>query len=83
MFQSYVGTSESGLRAEVESEQALNCGEYLVDMIDAHRYWDLTRPGAQDAVARLEEKCLGSPTGCFSVHAPVGGDARSRCRRGS
>lgn len=36
IFEGYAGTSESGFRAEVESEEALARGEYLLAMIDHH-----------------------------------------------
>jgi integrase len=51
----YAGTSESGFRAEVESEQALARGEYLLDLADTHRHDNLVGPGAQEATHRLSE----------------------------
>lgn len=40
MFEGYAGTSESGFRAEVESEQALARGEHLMTIIDVHEHQD-------------------------------------------
>ncbi|MEU7823026.1 hypothetical protein [Catellatospora sp. NPDC049133] len=53
MFEGYAGTSDSGFRAEVESEQALARGEHLMAMIDAHDHDALTGPAADDAARRL------------------------------
>ena len=64
MFEGYAGTSESGFRAEVESEQALARGEHLLAMTDAHQHTDLTGPSAAEAARRLEE---------FADHARFGG----------
>jgi hypothetical protein len=64
MFEGYAGTSESGFRAEVESEQALARGEHLLAMTDAHQQTDLTGPSAAEAARRLEE---------FADHARFGG----------
>ncbi len=50
----YAGTSESGFRAEVESEQALARGEHLLAAIDAHEHGSLTGPAAAEAARRLE-----------------------------
>jgi len=55
MFEGYAGTSDSGFRAEVESEQALARGEHLLAMIDAHEHRQLTGPGAAEAAHRLDE----------------------------
>jgi hypothetical protein len=55
MFEGYAGTSESGFRAEVESEQALARGEYLIDMTDTRRHENLTGPGAEEAERRMAE----------------------------
>jgi hypothetical protein len=55
MFEGYAGTSESGFRAEVESEQALARGEHLVEMVDTRRHENLAGPGAEEAARRLEE----------------------------
>ena len=44
MFEGYAGASDSGFRAEVESEQALARGEHLPAMIDRHEHTALTRP---------------------------------------
>lgn len=54
VFEGYAGTSESGFRAEVESEQALSRGEHLMAAIDAHEHTDLTGPAAEEAARRLE-----------------------------
>ncbi|MER5370984.1 hypothetical protein [Streptomyces sp. NPDC002722] len=54
VFEGYAGTSESGFRAEVESEQALARGEHLMAAIDAHEHTDLTGPAAEEAARRLE-----------------------------
>jgi hypothetical protein len=54
MFEGYAGTSDSGFRAEVESEQALARGEHLLAMIDAHEHYDLTGPAAEEAIRRLD-----------------------------
>jgi len=53
MFEGYAGTSDSGFRAEVESEQAMARGEDLLAMIDQHEHNHLTGPGAPEAAARL------------------------------
>lgn len=55
MFEGYAGTSESGFRAEVESEQALARGEHLLAMIDQHEHKNLAGPAADEAARRLEE----------------------------
>jgi hypothetical protein len=55
MFEGYAGTSDSGFRAEVESEQALARGEHLLAMIDAHEHTDLRGPAAPEAAQRLED----------------------------
>jgi hypothetical protein len=54
VFEGYAGTSESGFRAEVESEQALARGEHLMAAIDAHEHTTLTGPAADEAARRLE-----------------------------
>jgi len=54
MFEGYAGTSDSGFRAEVESEQALARGEHLLSAIDAHEHTRLTGPAAEEAARRLE-----------------------------
>ena len=54
VFEGYAGTSESGFRAEVESEQALARGEHLMAAIDAHEHASLTGPAAEEAARRLE-----------------------------
>ncbi len=55
VFEGYAGTSESGFRAEVESEQALARGEHLLAVVDAHEHTSLTGPAADEAARRLEE----------------------------
>jgi hypothetical protein len=55
MFEGYAGTSESGFRAEVESEQALARGEHLLAMIDAYEHLNLAGPAAEEAARRLKE----------------------------
>ncbi|MDX3101448.1 hypothetical protein [Nonomuraea angiospora] len=60
MVEGYAGTSESGFRAEVESEQALARGERLPDLADTHSHGILTGPGAEKAARRLAE---------FGLHA--------------
>jgi hypothetical protein len=67
MFEGYAGTSDSGFRAEVESEQALARGEHLLAMIDAHEHTQLAGPAAAEAERRLAE---------FDEHARVDNQAR-------
>jgi hypothetical protein len=55
IFEGYAGTSDSGFRAEVESEQALARGEHLMAAIDAHEHTSLTGPAADEAARRLED----------------------------
>lgn len=55
VFEGYAGTSESGFRAEVESEQALARGQHLMASIDAHQHTQFTGPAADEAASRLEE----------------------------
>jgi hypothetical protein len=55
MFEGYAGTSDSGFRAEVESEQALARGEQLLAMIDRHEHTNLAGPAAAEATRRLEQ----------------------------
>ncbi|CQR61818.1 hypothetical protein [Streptomyces leeuwenhoekii] len=55
MFEGYAGTSDSGFRAEVESEQALARGEHYMTMVDAHEHEDLAGPAADEAERRLED----------------------------
>lgn len=54
MFEGYAGTSDSGFRAEVESEQALARGEHLTQMINSHEHDELAGPAASTAQQRLE-----------------------------
>ncbi|MFI5751516.1 hypothetical protein ACIBBE_37810 [Streptomyces sp. NPDC051644] len=55
VFEGYAGTSDSGFRAEVESEQALARGEHLLAVIDAHEHTHLAGPAAAEAARRLED----------------------------
>lgn len=55
MFEGYAGTSDSGFRAEVESEQALARGEHLLAMFDIHEHDNLAGPAAEEATRRLTE----------------------------
>jgi hypothetical protein len=55
MFEGYAGTSDSGFRAEVESELALARGEHLLAMIDQHQHTELAGPAADEAARRLQE----------------------------
>jgi hypothetical protein len=54
MFEGYAGTSESGLRGEVEAEQTLERGERLLAMIENHEHRDLRGPAAGEAQIRLD-----------------------------
>ncbi|MET8997136.1 hypothetical protein [Amycolatopsis sp. NPDC004169] len=53
MFEGYAGTSRSGFRAEVESEQALLRGEHLTDIATTYHH-DLAGPAAEEARRRLD-----------------------------
>jgi hypothetical protein len=53
MFEGYAGTSRSGFRAEVESEQALLRGEHLTDIATTYHH-DLAGPTAEEARRRLD-----------------------------
>ncbi|MFI5864660.1 hypothetical protein [Streptomyces sp. NPDC051546] len=55
MFEGYAGTSDSGFRAEVESEQAITRGEVYMEMIEAHPHLDLAGPSAEEAARRLKD----------------------------
>lgn len=55
MFEGYAGTSDSGFRAEVESEQALARGEHLMAMTDANQHEHLGGPAREEARRRLAE----------------------------
>ena len=55
LFEGYAGSSDSGFRAEVESEQAIARGEHLLALIDQHDHGPLTGPAADEALRRLEE----------------------------
>jgi hypothetical protein len=55
MFEGYAGTSDSGFRAEVESEQALNRGEFLIATIEAHDHDQMVGPAAGEATRRRED----------------------------
>jgi hypothetical protein len=50
-----LGTSDSGFRAEVDSELALARGEHLLALTDAHDHQHLTGPAAGEAARRLGE----------------------------
>lgn len=50
-----LGTSDSGFRAEVESEQAIARGEVYMEMIDSHQHAGLTGPSAEEAARRLTD----------------------------
>lgn len=72
MFEGYAGTSDSGFRAEVESEQALARGEHLLAMIDQHQHTSLAGPAADEAAHRLAE---------FGEHARFSGTVITDERR--
>ncbi|GHB57609.1 hypothetical protein GCM10010347_29690 [Streptomyces cirratus] len=55
MFEGYAGTSDSGFRAEVESEQAIARGEVYMEMIEAHQHLNLAGPSAEEATRRLTD----------------------------
>lgn len=55
MFEGYAGTSDSGFRAEVESEQAIARGEVYMEMIDSHQHVSLAGPSSAEAARRLTE----------------------------
>ncbi|MEV6399853.1 hypothetical protein AB0M39_34560 [Streptomyces sp. NPDC051907] len=55
MFEGYAGTSDSGFRAEVESEQAIARGEVYMEMIDSHQHAGLAGPAAEEAARRLAD----------------------------
>ncbi|MFI1759271.1 hypothetical protein [Streptomyces sp. NPDC020571] len=54
MFEGYAGTSDSGFRAEVEAEQAMQRGEHLLALTTDHQH-DLRGPAATEAAARLAD----------------------------
>jgi integrase len=64
MFEGYAGTSDSGFRAEVDSEHAIARGEHLLDIFDEHQHQDLTGPAAAQAHQRLTD---------FSHHPDLAG----------
>lgn len=72
MFEGYAGTSDSGFRAEVESEQALARGEHLMAMIDTDEHNQLSGPSAAEAHRRLTE---------FGAHTRFQGQAVTDHRR--
>jgi hypothetical protein len=72
MFEGYAGTTDSGFRAEVESEQALARGERLLAMIDQHEHPNFAGPAAGEAARRLDE---------FGQHARFRGTVISDERR--
>ncbi|WP_433444824.1 hypothetical protein [Nonomuraea sp. CA-141351] len=50
-----LGTSDSGLRAKGETEQAIARGEVHIEMIEAHQHTDLAGPSARgDLHSRVE-----------------------------
>ncbi|MET7320615.1 hypothetical protein [Streptomyces sp. NPDC005549] len=51
-----MGASDSGFRAEGESELALARGEHLLTVIDIHEPTRLAGPAATEAARRLEEQ---------------------------
>lgn len=53
MFEGYAGTSRSGFRAEVEAEEALVRGEFLLAMVDQHQHVELKGPSADQGRVRL------------------------------
>lgn len=55
MFEGYAGTSASGFRQEVESEQAIARGEKLGDIILTGEFQRLTGPAGQEAEKRLTD----------------------------
>lgn len=55
MLNGYAGTSDSGFRTEVESEQALARGEHLMDMIDTDEHSQLSGLSAAGTHRRLTE----------------------------
>lgn len=54
MFEGYAGTSDSGFRAEVEAEQAMQRGEHLLALPTDHQH-DLRGPAAAEATTRLAD----------------------------
>jgi hypothetical protein len=55
MFEGYAGTSDSGFRAEVEAEQAIERGDQLRTLIENHEHDDLAGPSADEARDRIAE----------------------------
>ncbi|MEV7129680.1 hypothetical protein [Streptomyces sp. NPDC093260] len=55
MFEGYAGTSDSGFRAEVESEQALSRGEFYTEKTEAHEHTDFMGPAAEEVALRLQD----------------------------
>jgi hypothetical protein len=55
LFEGYAGNSDSGFRAEIESEQAITRGEHLLALIDQHDHGPLTGPAAGEVLRRLKE----------------------------
>lgn len=72
MFEGYAGTSDSGFRGEVESEQAIARSEHLLAMIDQHEHTNLAGPAAAEAQRRLAE---------FGQHARYSGTVITDERR--
>ncbi len=55
MFEGYAGTSDSGFRAEVEAEQAIERGDHLRALIECHGHEDLAGPSADEARRRIAD----------------------------
>ncbi|MER5915562.1 hypothetical protein ABT124_35290 [Streptomyces sp. NPDC001982] len=55
MFEGYAGTSSSGFRAEVESEQAIARGEGYMEMIESHQHTGFAGPSAEEVARRLTD----------------------------
>ncbi|KGI65869.1 hypothetical protein MJO55_29385 (plasmid) [Mycolicibacterium rufum] len=72
MFEGYAGTSDSGFRGEVESEQAIARSETLLAMIDQHEHTNLAGPATAEAQRRLTE---------FGQHARYSGTVITDERR--
>ncbi len=54
MFEGYAGTSDSGFRPEIEGEEALERGEYLLGAAEQHELKGLSGPAAGEAAVRLQ-----------------------------
>lgn len=71
MFEGYAGTSRSGFRAEVEGEEALARGEYLLAIVDRHEHDTLTGPAASTGRARLERFAAAAAFRGVVAESPV------------